>query len=163
MERLTKRFDGWVMREGCQGPCRTCNGAKCADIFPMIDRLAAYEDTGLTPDEVAEYQHLCETYVEAGLDSKFVQICIDATRGGVTIEQIMKLGSSNDPLTLEELREMDGEPVWVVPLNDFEILPANYLVNAYAEQMVVDKFGAYLDFEDYGKTWLAYRRRPEEG
>lgn len=70
---------------------------------------------------------------------------------------------TNDPLTLEELREMDGEPVWVVPLNDFEILPANYLVNAYAEQIVVDKFGAYLDFEDYGKTWLAYRRRPEEG
>jgi len=69
----------------------------------------------------------------------------------------------NDPLTLEELREMDGEPVWVVPLNDFDILPANYLVNAYAEQIVVDKFGAYLDFEDYGKTWLAYRRRPEEG
>ncbi len=70
---------------------------------------------------------------------------------------------TNDPLTLEELREMDGEPVWVVPLNDFDILPANYLVNAYAEQMVVDKFGAYLDFEDYRKTWLAYRRRPEEG
>ena len=68
----------------------------------------------------------------------------------------------NDPLTLEELREMDGEPVWVVPLNDFDILPANYLVNAYAEQIVVDKFGAYLDFEDYGKTWLAYRRKPEE-
>lgn len=69
----------------------------------------------------------------------------------------------NDPLTLEQLREMDGEPVWVVPLNDFDILPANYLVNAYEEQIVVDKFGAYLDFEDYGKTWLAYRRRPEEG
>ncbi len=68
----------------------------------------------------------------------------------------------NAPLTLEELREMDGEPVWVVPLNDFEILPANYLVNAYAEQIVVDKFGAYLDFEDYGKTWLSYRRKPEE-
>jgi len=46
MERLTKRFDGWVVREGCYGPCRTCNGAKCADIFPMIDRLAAYEDIG---------------------------------------------------------------------------------------------------------------------
>ena len=41
---------------------------------------------------------------------------------------------------------MDGEPVWVVPLNDFDILPANYLVNAYEEQIVVDKFGAYLDF-----------------
>lgn len=68
----------------------------------------------------------------------------------------------NGPLTLDELREMDGEPVWVIPLDDFDILPANYLVNAYAEQIVVDKFGAYLDFEDYGKTWMAYRRKPEE-
>ena len=25
----------------------------------------------------------------------------------------------NDPLTLEELREMDGEPVWVVELNGY--------------------------------------------
>lgn len=57
MERLTKRFDGWVMREGCHGPCRTCNGAKCADIFPMIDRLAAYEDSGLTPEEIIELKH----------------------------------------------------------------------------------------------------------
>ena len=82
---------------------------------------------------------------------------------GLTPEEIMALVQPpNDQLTLEELREMDGEPVWVVPLNDFDILPANYLVNAYAEQIVVDKFGAYLDFEDYGKTWLAYRRKPGE-
>lgn len=54
MERLTERFDGWVMRKGCNGPCRTCNGAECAGIYPMIDRLAAYEDTGLTPEEVFE-------------------------------------------------------------------------------------------------------------
>lgn len=76
-------------------------------------------------------------------------------------EEVTAAQQPNDPLTLEELREMDGEPVWVVPLNDFEILPANYLVNAYAEQIVVDKFGAYLDFEDYGKTWLAYRHKTE--
>ena len=93
----------------------------------VIDRLAAYEDTDLTPEEI-----------------------------------VALIQPPNDLLTLEELREMDGEPVWVVPLNDFDILPANYLVNAYAEQIVVDKFGAYLDFEDYGKTWLAYRRRQEE-
>lgn len=83
----------------------------------------------------------------------------------ITLKDLQAMAAlpSNEPLTLEELREMDGEPVWVVPLNDFDILPANYLVNAYEEQIVVDKFGAYLDFEDYGKTWLAYRRRPEEG
>lgn len=54
MERLTERFDGWVMRKGCHGPCRTCHRAECADIYPMIDRLAAYEDTGLEPEEVTQ-------------------------------------------------------------------------------------------------------------
>ena len=126
MNRLTeKRADGrWAISNN-DGASPTEQMLK---IPIAIDRLAAYEDTGLTPEEIMALIPL-----------------------------------PNDPLTLEELREMDGEPVWVVPLNDFDILPANYLVNAYAEQIVVDKFGAYLDFEDYGKTWLAYRRRPEEG
>lgn len=56
MERLTERIDGWVIRKGCHGPCRTCNGAGCADIYLMVDRLAAYEDTGLTPEEVVQTQ-----------------------------------------------------------------------------------------------------------
>ena len=121
MERLTEKC--WRNLDQDLG------GGTGVCIVPKVyARLAAYEDTGLTPEEISAL-----------------------------------IPPPNDPLTLEELREMDGEPVWVVPLNDFDILPANYLVNAYAEQIVVDKFGAYLDFEDYGKTWLAYRRRPEEG
>lgn len=107
MERLTKRFDGWVMREGCHGPCRTCNGAKCADIFPMIDRLAAYEDTGLEPEEMSEYQHLCDSYAETGLDSKFVQFCIDATQNGLSMNRIRELAQA----------EKDGRLV-VLPPND---------------------------------------------
>ena len=120
------------------GDCQAIQG-HCADGCAWEEaaweRLTAYEDTGLEPERVAEL-------AQAEKDGRLV------------------VPPSNDPLTLEELRKMDGEPVWVVPLNDFEILPANYLVNAYAEQIVVDKFGAYLDFEDYGKTWQAYRRRP---
>ena len=126
MKRLNKRFDGLVMRGGCHGPCRTCNGAKCADIFPMIDRLAAYEETGLEPEEMSEYQHLCDSYAETGLDSKFVQFCIDATQNGLSMNRIRELAQAekdgrlvvlppNDPLTLEELREMDGRPVWITP------------------------------------------------
>lgn len=50
MERLTRRYEGgkaWVsiMKVGRMGE------SEC--IGPAIDRLAAYEDTGLTPDEVA--------------------------------------------------------------------------------------------------------------
>lgn len=56
MERLTERRDGWVMRNGCHGPCRTCHVAGCADISTIIERLAAYEDTGLMPEEVTALQ-----------------------------------------------------------------------------------------------------------
>ena len=69
-----------------------------------------------------------------------------------------KAEMTDPPLTLEELREMDGEPVWVFPVDGFDLIPANYLVNA-SEEMVVDKSGDWLDFEDYSKTWLAYRRK----
>lgn len=180
MERLTKRFDGWVMREGCHGPCRTCNGAKCADIFPMIDRLAAYEDTGLEPEEMSEYQHLCDSYAETGLDSKFVQFCIDATQNGLSMNRIRELAQAekdgrlvvlppNDPLTLEELREMDGEPVWVVfiPDADGETLALWALVSVDSDDGEVFLLNSLGGSSAYEEIWAdvraIYRRKPEEG
>ena len=59
----------------------------------------------------------------------------------------------NDPLTLEELREMGGEPYWHVGLQD-DSPPAHW--------SILDPYFA-KHIEDYGykKRWLAYRRRPE--
>ena len=53
MERLTKRIEGGqaVFHE-CHGTCGTCDGANCYCIGTMVDRLAAYEDTGLEPEEI---------------------------------------------------------------------------------------------------------------
>ena len=53
MERLTKRIEGGqaVFHE-CNGTCGTCDGANCYCIGPMVDRLAAYEDTGLEPEDL---------------------------------------------------------------------------------------------------------------
>ena len=53
MERLTKRLeDGQAIFHECHGTCGTCDGANCYCIGPMVDRLAAYEDTGLEPEEI---------------------------------------------------------------------------------------------------------------
>ena len=56
----------------------------------------------------------------------------------------------NEPLTLDELRQMDGDPVW--------------LVNQNGGRWVIMS-GAYLwdsrKNADYGKTWLAYRQKKE--
>lgn len=66
----------------------------------------------------------------------------------------------NAPLTISELREMDGEPVWVVQVNG-ELRPFWMLVDAEDESVASRLYCA--TFEDYGTEWLAYRRKPEEG
>ena len=65
----------------------------------------------------------------------------------------------NEPLTLDELRKMDGEPVWVQPPG----------VPEYGRWAIVEGVGENCLFlrndftcHDYGKTWLAYRQKPEE-
>lgn len=78
----------------------------------------------------------------------------------------------NDPLTLEQLREMDGEPVWLVGADDAEIERNGYAVVDFRiwgreNAPVIFWFGSATEDEPaperYGKTWKAYRRRPEEG
>lgn len=66
----------------------------------------------------------------------------------------------NAPLTLEELREMDGEPVWV-ELIGIKRPSAWYLLNL-RDKEAVNKRGGFVSLIYYGDTWLAYRRRLEE-
>ena len=74
---------------------------------------------------------------------------------------ITALSPPNEPLTIEQLREMDGEPVWVVLTNEkWSRLNGWHLVhhgNAYLAR--TDDWE--LDAEDYGVEWTAYRRPPE--
>ena len=70
-------------------------------------------------------------------------------------ETVTNRNGLNEPLTLDELRKMDGE-VWVCyPQAIFgSNLPP-------AEDMSCSRYK--FRFSDYGKTWLAYRQKPEEG
>ena len=167
------------------GDCQAIQGLcadGCAWEEAAWERLAAYEDTGLEPEEVSEYQHLCDSYAETGLDSKFVQFCIDATQNGLSMNRIRELAQAekdgrlvvlppNDPLTLEELWEMDGEPVWIKS-NNWHNKDKWGLVSVWTGP-TGDKFAVYVyntktgatlyPSQEYGHCWLAYRRKPEEG
>lgn len=61
----------------------------------------------------------------------------------------------NDPLTTEELREMEGDPVWLrgSGLNRW------YIFDGFS----FDGIAFFTPEIGYGKLWAAYRRRPEEG
>ena len=66
----------------------------------------------------------------------------------------------NEPLTQEELREMDGEPVWIVPMRGSGGFCTWMLVDAEYE-LCREVHGEMAVFENCGKTWLAYRCRLE--
>lgn len=81
------------------------------------------------------------------------------------VEQMPTLTPPNEPLTLEELREMDGDPVWGKSLitgkpgewfilRVVEMSKTWFIACAGAEQGFGDK-------DTYGETWVAYRRPPE--
>lgn len=72
----------------------------------------------------------------------------------------------NEPLTLDELREMDEEPVYVVPKDK----PAHcggwcgvtvWKCDRYSYVSLLRDTDSGWGFEKYGKTWIAYRRPPE--
>ena len=74
-------------------------------------------------------------------------------------ETVTNRNGLNEPLTLDELRQMDGEPVWVQSPG----------VPEYGRWAIVEGVGENCLFlrddftcHDYGKTWLAYRQKPEE-
>lgn len=64
----------------------------------------------------------------------------------------------NIPLTLEELRGMEGRIVYCTPLNDWvKVTKIGILFFGTAD------YKSWSDIiADYGKIWMAYRRKPEE-
>lgn len=150
MERLTKRICGrWGVVEGCE--LNTVRGARKA-----VDRLAAYEDTGLEPEEITDLQQTLDMY---GGWARIQSILEELDR--------LRKELPNDPLTLDELREMDREPVYV----SGGIFHQWGLVHVYYDHDIFN--GVEISFPQYGQriycwnygndAWLAYRRKPEEG
>lgn len=66
-------------------------------------------------------------------------------------------------LTLDELRKMDGEPVWIDYMDGFAtwriIESVDNPDKPYARIHFYETIWKHLF--DYGKTWLAYRTKPE--
>ena len=87
----------------------------------------------------------------------------EACRMAISILRARTDPPPNDPLTLEELREMDGEPVWVEAMVSLE---TEWCIVKYDHQMTRIRFwgadGGWYDSYDYGGRIIAYRRRPEE-
>lgn len=82
----------------------------------------------------------------------------EACKMAISILRAQTDTTPNDPLTLAELQEMDGEPVWLLGdgLNRYDIFRGE------RSPGWADFYCGRFRFFCYGKDWLAYRRKPEE-
>ena len=75
---------------------------------------------------------------------------------------IAALSQPNDLLSLEQLREMDGEPVWIVDIGPHKWYGPGWAIVDRDNCLVrTAKNWNPVFFERYGERWLAYRRPPE--
>ena len=78
--------------------------------------------------------------------TEVIELAIDALRAQQEAEK-------NAPLTLDELREMVGEPYWHVGLQEDSPPPHWSILDA--------NFAQHIEDYKYGERWLAFRRKPK--
>lgn len=83
------------------------------------------------------------------------------------MEQLRKMPTiappPNEPLTFDELWEMNGEPVWVELLEPTVGKNSGWvLVYNDGSRHTVQRWTAPLWCSEYGETWIAYRFKKEE-
>ena len=71
-----------------------------------------------------------------------------------------------EPLTLEELKQMNGQPIWVQFLNKAVVDRADgwfiLAETGKCEVLLKGVYSVYKGFEYYGKSWIAYREPPKD-
>ena len=130
----------------------------------------------------------CGSNVKIDMDD-FYMFCCDNCGAGVVFAKVFEDGTAGDcdreesiaawntrveeenpPLTLDELRQMDGEPIWCIHIESgmytgWHIIVVNKPFQDENTFQVLQPLesGTHRHYlAHYGKTWLAYRRKPEE-
>ena len=75
-------------------------------------------------------------------------------------ETVTNRNGLNEPLTLEEMRKMDGEPVWVQFLHNK--IGYWYLIDCHNSEFIRFYRSGFFINGEYSKSFLAYRQKPEE-
>ena len=121
MERYTeKHYDGNGYYLVCSGNCETLNCGDCGALDKIVDRLAAYEDTGLEPEEIEKAMDIVKSAVSAfegfGVDrlAELVQADREGKIPKYTIGDTIydRFGDAWE-VTAAERRLVAGEPKWI--------------------------------------------------
>lgn len=110
--------------------------------------------TGFTAEQLLEIFAAGYTLEKPDYSKKFAEM-----------ENLAEAAQPNEPLTMEELREMKGQPVWTVTTGldgsgRWELVCDVDYEDVLEMASCVDGFYA-IEMDTYGSTWTAYRRPPE--
>lgn len=97
MERLTAQWGNnhAVPRNFSLDFAWDISDAEWQGLTCVLDRLAAYEETELEPEEIKDIITLCKNYTTAGLDAKFIQACIDIAKTGISFDRLRELAEAD--------------------------------------------------------------------
>lgn len=144
MERMTKRENGHVYYPRCfEEPCggMGCLTEDCGFKVEICERLAAYEDTGLEPDEVnalqKDWSDLCTVIGECGGIDRLRELA-EADKDGRIVVLPCKVGDT------------------VYRLRSIEQTPGRFVVGVAAIKF------ALLWLEEFGKTVFLTREEAEK-
>lgn len=121
----------------------------CEFIDPEVLEIKPKEGVVIRTLE-GEHHASPDDYIIKGVNGEFYPC-----KPGIFVKtyESAALTPPNEPLTLEELREMGGQPYWHVGLRE-ESPPPHW--------NILDPFYAkHIEDYRYGENWLAYRRPPE--
>lgn len=112
------------------------------------------------------FEALTEIEYYGGFNGERAQISAvnEACRLAVAALRVQQEMENPKPLTLKQLRQMNGEPVWCVSLKNEKSEYAILRIVEMSRTWYIAVSGAsagYGDKDTYGKTWLAYRHKPE--
>lgn len=123
----------------------------------------------MTLEDAIKNREDCLKYLE-GLGQKASPQNVEAVRWSVRALKFMQsltLTPPDEPLTLEQLREMDGEPAWVKVIGktgircdgwcEVEIREKDPFAYVWWPRSEVEDIAK---IEDYGKTWACYAYPP---
>lgn len=150
MERLTRRINGVVVYVGAKNPYSTgqipCE-VEPAGVREMMDRLAAYEDTRLTPERCAEF-------ARADAEGRYI-VMRDAEQEGVA--RLRELAEADKGGRVVVLPCKVGDTVWAI------LDGAKYARECKIDFVNIGSFGTTIVFvvkdglrEQYGVTAAAF-------
>lgn len=113
------------------------------------------------------HPHICDDAANAleELQAQLAQVMAERD----ALLRAQEEAEKNEPLTLDELRQMDGKKIYIRYINHCKIFYNDEISPYYGKnEQYIQRYNGVLRACDlplkyYGEEWLAYRRKPKEG